>query len=184
MLFIMYIGFQETFGCLQYYLDEFLNVSQCIPNILSSTCTLFNENILNIRHRLYTHHNISSRTFGYHLPFFPNTLITVVHISEYFYCKGSHTGMHSGIHPLWSLYSHLLKFSLDFRSIIKYTTPLSPFYEFNGTYLFLIYSFLFSFFIFISFCSSFTFSLFILCFKFWTFVLYSYLSDFLFPIFF
>jgi hypothetical protein len=122
----------------------------------------------------------SSWMFAYSPFCFLSTSDPMVRISEQFYCATICTGMHSGIHPLWPLYSHHLKFSLDSGSIVKHTTPLSSFSKFNGTYPLLIYSFSFSFFISISFCSSLTSSLFLLCFMFRTFILHSYLSDFLF----
>jgi hypothetical protein len=94
--------------------------------------------------------------------------IARIHTFEY-------SGTHSGIHPLWHLYSHCLKFSLDFGSIVKHTTSSPPFFEFIGTYLFLIDFFYFSVFIFISFHIPLDFFLLFLCFMFWTFVL-SFLS--------
>jgi hypothetical protein len=123
----------------------------------------------------------SSRTFA-HSPFnFLSTPDTMVCISESFYCAKIRTGTHSGIHPLWHLYSHCLKFSLDFGSIVKHTTSSPPFSEFIGTYLFLIDFFYLSVFISISFCIPLNFFLLPLCFMFRTFVL-SFLS-FRFPFF-
>jgi hypothetical protein len=123
----------------------------------------------------------SSTTFA-HSPFcLLSTPDTMVHISESFYYAQIHTGTHSGIYPFpsFSLFiSHHLKFSLDFRSIVKHTTSSPPFSKFNGTYSFLIDFFYFSFFIFISLHISLTFFLLPLCFMFQTFVLHSYLSDY------
>jgi hypothetical protein len=117
----------------------------------------------------------SSIIFG-HSPFdFLSTLDMMVHISESFYCTKIHTGTHSSIHPLRHLYSHCLKFSLDFGSIVKHTTSSPPFFEFIGTYLFLIDFFYLSVFISISFRISLDFFLLLLCFMFRTFVL-SFLS--------
>jgi hypothetical protein len=84
----------------------------------------------NIRYNSYTPRRLltgSSRTFA-HSPFnFLSTPDMMVRISESFYCAKICTGTHSGIHPLWHLYSHCLKFSLDFGSIVKHTTSSPPF---------------------------------------------------------
>jgi len=128
----------------------------------------------------------SSRTFGYSPFHFLSTPDTLVHISEDFYCMKLCTGTHSGIYPFPSirpLCSHLLKFSITFRSVAKHSHHLSPFSELIGTYSSLIYSFLFLFlflspFIFLSFSSHF---LHVSCFGSLSF--YSYLLHFRFRIF-
>jgi hypothetical protein len=123
----------------------------------------------------------SSITFG-NSPFnFLSTPDTMVCISESFYCTKICTGTHSGIHPLQHLYSHCLKFSLDFRSIVKHTTSSPPFFEFIGTYLFLIDFFYLSVFISISFHIPLDFFLLLLCFMFRTFVLSFLFFILLFP---
>jgi hypothetical protein len=102
----------------------------------------------------------SSASFGHSPLCFLSTPGTLSCISEHFYCATICTSTHSSIHPLWPFYLHCLKFSLDFRSIVKHTTSSPPFSEFNGTYSFLIGFFLFYFYLF-SYFSHFLFILFV-----------------------
>jgi hypothetical protein len=87
----------------------------------------------------------SSGTFAYSPFHFLGTQDMLACISEQFYCTMICIGTHSGIHPLWPLYLHILKFSLHFGSIVKHTTSSSPFSESIGTYLSLIDFFHFPF---------------------------------------
>ena len=102
------------------------------PNVFlhESTCTL------NIRYYPCTAHRIfatPSETFGHQfIQFFsiPNALI---HISEYFYCTRmrihAFSSLHSSINSASFIYS--LKFSIDFRSIVKHSYSPPPFSEIN-----------------------------------------------------
>ena len=99
----------------------------------------------------------SSGTFGPSSFCFLSTPDTLVHISEYFYCARKHTGMHSGIYPLpsiWPLCLHLLKSSITFRSIIKHSYYWPPHSKLIGTYMSLIYSSFISFYFFLLSCFS------------------------------
>jgi len=155
--------------------------SKCFP--AQSTLTL------NIQYYSYTPCRLvtgSSGTFGPSSFHFLSTPDALVHISEYFYCARTHTGMHPGIYPLpsiWPLCLHLLMFSITFRSIIKHSYFWPPYSKLIGTYMSLIYSSFISFlflspFAFLSFSSDF---LHVSCFGCLHFC--SYLSYFFFRIF-
>jgi hypothetical protein len=129
---------QSTFGSLSHpsahspFASEYPgHVSTEYPKTLSRVHASRIISPSNVRHRLYTCCNTSVES--------SQTYQHISHnISESFYCTKIRTGTHSGIHPLRHLYSHCLKFSLDFGSIVKHTTSSPPFFEFIGTYLFLI----------------------------------------------
>jgi hypothetical protein len=151
--------------------QTYRHISHCIPETSGasshiSECYSFLKHSYSKYLVLFTHamQTITrpSGTFAYSPFHFLSTPYMMACISESFYCATICTGTHSSIRPLQPLCLHLLKFSLYFRSIAKHTTSSPPISESIGTYSFLIYFFLFSFFIPISFCTSLTFFL-ILC---------------------